>query len=480
MTPTSTPGRLIRTVGLGAATLLVVSSVIGSGVYKKVAPMAEGLGSPLLVLLCWVLAGLITLFGALSNAEVAGMLANSGGEYSYFKHIYGRFMAFLYGWSIFAVIKSAAVASIAYVFAQSLHAIVPLPQGPPSLEAVSVFEVFHPFQNLGVKLVTIALILGLTFVNTRGVKLGSLLSGWVTKAMMLGLAGVVISGLLSDGGSLSNLASPASAVPKAGGFALLTGMFGALLAAFWAYEGWNIVGYLGGEIEEPHRNIPRALFGGTALVLVVYLLVNATYMVVLPVDRIIALARSQNEIAAVAVLRHIAGNPGAIALSVLILLTTFGCTNTTILSPPRVYCAMADDGLFWKGAAIIHPRFHTPSRALWIQAVWSSLLVLSGSFDQLTDMLVFAAFFFYGATTLGVFILRRREPLRERPYRVWGYPFVPALFIAFCASLVVVTFFARPREAVLGVVLMATGIPFYAHWNRAGRGTPPTPTDRPA
>jgi basic amino acid/polyamine antiporter, APA family len=465
-------GQLIRTLTVGSAIILVVSSVIGSGVFKKVAPMSAELGSPLLVLLCWALAGLITLFGALSNAEIAGMFASSGGEYVYFKRIYGRFMAFIYGWSVFTVIKTAAVSSIAYVFAQSFNAVVPLPHLPLSLENLELLGLFKPLENIGVKLLTILLILLLTLVNTRGLKGGARLSGYFTWMVGVGLLLTVLSGLIVGKGSLNNLYTSASTIEPANhsGFSFIKAIFASLLAAFWAYEGWNTIGFLGGEIHQPNKNIPRALLGGMAIIITAYLLVNFTYHYVLPIDNLIGVYRSQNEIAGVTVVRHFAGNTGAFVLSLLILVTTFGCTNSTIIMPPRIYQAMAHDGLFFKGMADIHPRFNTPNKALWLQGGWASLLVLSGSFDQLTDMLIFVVFFFYGATALGVFIMRIREPLLERPYKAWGYPVIPALFILFCISLVIITCFTNPREAGIGFLLVLLGIPLYFFWNRRKSG----------
>ena len=462
-------GQLVRSVTLAAATILVVSSVIGSGVYKKVAPMSAELLSPDLVLWAWVLAGIISLCGALSNAEIAGMMADSGGEYVYFKKIYGRFMAFLWGWSTFAVIKTAAVAGIAYVFSQSFNSIFPLPHLPESIESME-FLVFKPFENAGVKALTISLILSLTFINTRGLKNAAALSTWATRLVIVGLLGIVISGLAFGGGSMANFQTPATTFVQREwtDFAFIKAMFTALLAAFWAYEGWNTLGFIGGEIKNPNRNLPLALFAGMMVIIGAYFLVNFTYLYVLPIDQIVGVHQAQNEIAAVAVVRHFAGGFGATLISIVILITTLGCTNATILMPPRVYYAMAKDGLFFRRAAEIHPKYHTPNPALWIQGLWACLLVLSGSFDQLTDMLIFAAFFFYGATAFGVFIMRMREPDAERPYRVWGYPLVPALFVIFCATLIVVTCFTHPREAGLGVVLMLTGVPFYFWWNRKG------------
>lgn len=466
-------GQLQRTLTLSAATMLVISSVIGSGVYKKIAPMSLELMSPSLVIVAWVLAGLISLFGALSNAEIAGMMADSGGEYVYFRRIYGRFMAFMWGWSTFLVIKTAAVASIAYVFSESFNAIFVLPRLPADLEAFHI-GAFHPLQNFGVKLLTITLIVTLTWINSRGVKGASALSGWITRSVVVGLAAVVVGGLLFGHGSWSNLTTPATGYVARSwdNFDLIKAMFAALLAGFWAYEGWNTVGFIGGEIQNPNRNLPLALGMGLLVIIGVYAVVNLTYLYVLPIDQIIGVAKAENEIAAVAVVRHFAGNWGVYALSAMILITTLGCTNSTILMPPRVYYAMAKDGLFFPGAAHIHPRFHTPNYALWLQAVWASVLVLSGNFDQLTNMLIFAAFFFYGATALGVFILRIREPHAERPYRVWGYPVVPALFVLFCVALIGITFVTKPDEAKWGVILMLTGIPMYFFWTKKTKANP--------
>jgi APA family basic amino acid/polyamine antiporter len=422
------------------------------------------------VLTAWVLAGVISLCGALSNAEIAGMMAGSGGEYVYFRRIYGRFMAFLWGWSTFAVIKTAAVASIAYVFSQSFNAIFPLPHLPESI-ASTQFLVFRPFENAGVKGLTILLILVLTFINTRGLRGAASLSGWITRLVIVGLAAIVISGLAFGGGSFANFQTPgADYVARSWtDFTFIKAMFAALLAAFWAYEGWNPVGFLGGEIKDPHRNLPLALFAGMMIIIGAYALVNFTYLYVLPIDRLVDVHRTQNDIAAVAVVRHFAGGFGATLISIIILITTLGCTNSTILMPPRVYNAMARDGLFFRRAAEIDPQTHTPNPALWMQGVWACLLVLSGSFDQLTDMLIFAAFFFYGATAFGVFIMRRREPDAERPYRVWGYPVVPALFVLFCAALIVITCINHPREAGLGTVFVLSGVPLYYWWTRGNK-----------
>ncbi len=468
MQTTKPQGQLVRSLGLFSATVLVISSIIGSGIFKKVAPMSAELQSPALVLVCWLIAGVISLFGALSNAEVASLLADSGGEYVYFRKIYGQLFAFLYGWSCFTVIRSASIASIAYVFSQSFNSLWTLPTLSPELSRVSLLGIFQPLDNMGVKFVAIALIWTMTWVNYRGLRFGEGLSSIVTGTVVVCIVLIVVAGLSVGGGSWSNLQTPAPGyVSRAWNDpALFNVMFTAMLAAFWGYEGWSSVGYLGGEIKNPNRNIPLALAFGVLAVIGIYLAVNFTYLYVLPVADFIQIFQSQNTIAAVAVVSHFWGSLGTLLISVLILIATCGCTNTTILLASRLYYKMASQGLFFRKADFIHPAYNTPSYALWMQAGWASLLVLSGSFDQLTDMLIFASFIFYGATTLGVFLLRQRMPDAPRPYKVIGYPVVPALFIVFCIGLIVNTLIERPREAGIGLGLILTGLPFYFYWTR--------------
>ena len=471
--PQKPQGHLIRSVTLFSAFILTVSSVVGSGVYKKVAPMSAELFSADLVLLAWLLAGVITLCGALSNAEIASMLADSGGEFVYFRKIYNRFFAFIFGWTSFAVIRSAAAASIAYVFAHSFNSLITLPVLPEAWEQITIFGVFAPFHNFGVKTLTIALLIGLSYNNYLGIKYGENVSKVVTILVVLSIFMVVILGLAIGGGSMENFYTPAAGfTPRSVGEpGFIATMFSALLAAFWAYEGWTSTGYLGGEIKDAKRNLPLALVLGVLFVIAVYLSINFTYLYILPIDDLVAVHQSVNGIAAVEVVRSFLGGPGALGMAVLILITTFGSTNTTLLGPPRLYYAMAKEGLFFKSASYIHPKYNTPSKAIFIQAAWASLLVFSGSFDQLTDMLIFAAYIFYGATALGVFILRVRLPHVPRPYKAWGYPVIPAIFIFFCLALIIITLREKPREALIGLGLMASGLPFYWYWTRGNPAT---------
>lgn len=459
---------LLTKLGLFTATMIIMGNMIGSGIFKKSAPMAAEVQSPGLLLTCWLIAGVVTLLGALSNAEVASLIAEPGGYYPFFKRMYGRGFAFLYGWASFAVIQTASVASIAYVFGESANSLFTFPRLSEAYEQWSVLGIFFPLDNLGVKLFTIATILALTTANYFGVVFGGMIANATTLLKLLGIGTIVILGVLVSGGNLDHF----TPVLADGGtqyktsLGLFGAMFAAFLGAFWAYDGWNNITSLGGEVRNARRNIPLALTIGTLGVIVVYMLVNAAYLAAMPVEDMAALTQTRNSIVAVEAMRRLLGGPGAMLIAVLILLSTFGATNCQLMPHSRVYFAMARDGLFFRSAAAVHPEHHTPSGALVIQAVWASLLVMSGTFDQLTDMVIFASFIFYGATAFGVFVLRYKMPDAPRPYRVPGYPVTPALFVLFCIVLVVVTIYQAPVNAGIGLALIATGIPLYFVWRR--------------
>ncbi len=448
---------LVRTLGMGYVVIFVIANIIGSGVYKKIAPMAAELHSSGWILAAWIVGGIITLFGALSNAEVAGLLADTGGEFVYLKKIYNRFFAFMYGWSLFTVIQTATISSLAYVFAQSLNSIVHIPQVFTSLNHFTIGGVFYPFQDFGVKLTAILLILVLTGLNMAGLRSGAGVSRAIMFLVFTGLLAIVVFGL-----------SDTSSVPSdvinfkelTGSAVTLSSFYTAMLAAFWAYQGWVSVGFIGGEVKDPTRNIPKGIVTGVFIVIFIYLLVNITYLTLLTIPQLVQIHESGNQIAAVEAVRSFWGSGGVMFISLLILVTTLGCANASILTGARPYYAMAREKLFFRGIAKIN-KANVPSNSLLWQGIWASVLVLSGTFDQLTDMLIFAVFIFYGATVLGVFILRRRMPEVHRPYKVWGYPVVPAIFILFCIGLFFNTIITRPREAAIGMILIFSGIPVY-------------------
>ena len=448
---------LVRTLGLGYVIIFVVANIIGSGVYKKIAPMAAELHSSVWILLAWIVGGIITMFGALSNAEVAGMLADTGGEFVYLKKIYNRFFAFIYGWTLFTVIQTATISSLAYVFAQSLNSIVPLPHVFTSLQDFTIGGVFFPFQDFGIKLTAILLILLLTTLNITGLKSGAGVSKGIMYLVFTGLFVIVVFGLGNVKATPDNFMNLSDITQ---GSVTVSSFFTAMLAAFWAYQGWVSVGFIGGEVKNPNTNIPKGIVIGVFIVIVIYLLVNITYLTLLSIPQLEAIHSAGNQIAAVEAVRSFWGSGGVLFISLLILLTTLGCTNASILTGARPYFAMAKDKLFFPSIAKIN-KANVPSNSLLWQGIWASVLVLSGTFDQLTDMLVFAVFIFYGATTLGVFILRRKMPDAHRPYRVWGYPVVPIIFILFCLFLIFNTTITRPREAAIGVALILSGIPVF-------------------
>lgn len=452
---------LSRSLGLKLVIVVVIGNIIGSGVYKKVAPMATALHSSGWVLIAWILAGVISLFGALCNAEVAGILADTGGEYVYYKKIYNRFFAFMFGWSLFTVIQTAAISALAYLFAESLHHIINLPPLLPSLADVNIGKTFYPFADMNIKLTAIVVIIFLTWINTKGIKTGANVSTAILLLVFAGIFTIIIFGLSSSHASISNIQLQTNDNSSI----TISGIFTAMLAAFWAYQGWAAVGYVGGEIKDAHRNIPRGIAIGILTVIVVYLLVNTTYLSLLTTQQLDGIYHSGNKIAAVEAVRTFWGEKGALFISILILVTTLGCCNATIFSSARPYYAMAKEGLFFKSVAKLNNK-KAPGKSLLYQCIWACLLVMSGTFDQLTDMIIFAVFIYYGATTLGVFILRKKMPGAKRPYKVWGYPVVPAIVLIFCACLVFNTIFSRPREAAIGVVLMLTGLPMWWWFNK--------------
>ena len=445
-------------LGLRAASFLVISVIIGSGVFKKIAPMAQELGTPWLILLCWLIAGIVSLAGALCTAELVSMYPNSGGEYNYFQKIYGRFFSFLYGWASFAVIKTAAISALAYIFAQSLNSLFPL----PVLDSDTTFLGLHLFENLSIKLLAALLIILLTLLNYRGVQFAEKLSSVLTYAMLAAIAFFLVVGFGSDKGSISHLTTPAIGFSAdLNGWTLMKALFLASLGAFWGYDGWNNIAFIGEEIKNPKRNLPLALGLGTLGVMAVYVMINFVFLYVMPIDFFIQLNATPNKIAAVEVAGQLSGTVGMVLVASLILVTTMNSTNSSILMSARMLYAMSRDKTFFKQAASVHPTYNTPDKALFIQAIWAILLLFSGSFDQLTDMLVFAAFLFYAATAVGLIYLRIKVPNMERGYKVIGYPVVPILFLLFCITICVMTLINQPYEAMMGMALIASGLPVY-------------------
>ena len=303
----------------------------------------------------------------------------------------------------------------------------------------------------------------LTLLNYRGVEFAAKLSSFLTYLMLTAIVLFIVVGFSSSSVNIQNLTqhSQLASAPSLNGWNLMKALFVASLGAFWGYEGWNNIAYIGEEINNPKRNLPLALGLGTLLVIATYVALNIVFVTVMPIDYFIQLNATPNKIAAVEVAGRISGHIGMILVAGLIVVTTLNSANSSILMSSRIMYAMARDKMFFYKAASVHPKYNTPDVALFIQAFWAIALVFSGTFDQLTDMLVFASFIFYGSTALGVIILRIKHPEMERKYKVIGYPFVPAIFFLFCVALFVMTIINQPYQAIWGLTLMATGLPVY-------------------
>jgi APA family basic amino acid/polyamine antiporter len=458
--------------------MMVVGGVIGSGIFRKPGVMAAQLGSPELLLAVWALAGVITLFGALTNAETAGMIPETGGQYIFFERMYGPFAAYLYGWAVFAVIQTGSIAAVAYVFAEYSTQFVKLPEFSAGVAGWSFHLPFigdvMPLKEIGSKAVATVVIVLLTAINYVGVKFGGVVQNIFTIGKVAAMGLLMVGALvLPTGGSVSHLTASSTMIHPQG-FALFAAVAAALQGAFWAYDGWNKLTYIAGEIKEPQRNVPRGLFLGMLIVTAIYLLMNLVYSYVLPID---AMAKSKLVAAEVAE-RCFSGGGRWIALGVMV--STFGTANATILATARVYFSMARRQVFPQFLGRAHPRFHTPAASLVVQAIWSVVLLFSGTFDMLTDTLIFVSWIFYAASAYGVFVLRRKEPDAPRPYKVPGYPVVPWIFILVAILYLVFTVYndvVGYREAVaqgkpalinsaFGTVLVLIGAPIYLFYRR--------------
>lgn len=470
--------QLKKNLGLWSAVSIVIGGIIGAGIFMRPASMAERLGSPVLLLVVWLVGGAISLLGAMIYAEFGTMFPDTGGPYVYLQKTYGDFTAFLYGWSTMAVINTAAIASIAFVCAQYAGFFVPLPRFSPGVEhAVKLHIPFladiYPLENFGVKGLASGIILLLILVNYLSTRYGNAIqlvtTGAKTLALILLIGGILLSGKGHSANFVTN--SPGF---HPGMALLLIGFMGAVSGAFSSYDGWNNLNMVAGEIENPQRNISRSLFIGVGICIGVYMLTTLAYNYVLPVGE---MARSP--LVASDAMEKVVGVAAAGLVAGLIAFSAFGATHVNLLTNARITFAMGEEGSFFSWAGKVHPRFGTPGNSVIIIGVWSILFVLSGSFDILADMFVFMSWVFYGLTGLGLLILRKRMPETPRPYRVRGYPWLPLIFIAFTLFYLVTTIYSdvaayRSGKApiinsVFGLVLTATGIPFYLYFKRKSR-----------
>ena len=482
-TPLSAP-HFQRALTLFDAIMLVTGSMIGSGIFIVSADIARQVGSAGWLLVVWLLTGLITTAGAVSYGELAAMFPKVGGQYVYLREAFGRLVAFLYGWTLFLVIQTGVIAAVAVAFAKFLGVLWPW-----SSVTNVLFQV-GPLALSSAQVVAITLIVGITALNAQGVRTGKLIQNVLGSTKLVALALLIVFGValgLNHTAVQANFHDVWAAArhPAAGGGALPLGAGALVIAIGMAMSGslfssdsWNNIGFAGEEIQNPERTLVRSMVIGTGIVTVLYILLNIVYLLVLPLagspeaatvaGRGIMYAKDDR--VATAVAESVLGAPGAYVMAILIMLSTFGANNGIILSGARAYFAMAKDGLFFPGLARLNPA-GVPSRALWAQCLWASLLCLSGSYGQLLNYVMFAVILFYVVTIVGIFVLRRTRPAAPRPYRAWGYPLVPLIYIglasAFCVVLLIAPDTAEYSRRGLGLV--ALGLPvFFLFRNRFG------------
>lgn len=423
------------------ATSVVVGTIIGSGIFLVPQAVAQQLPSLGMVTLVWVVGGVLSLSGALSLAELAAAFPRAGGLYVYLRHAYGPAAGFLYGWGLLTMIHSGSIATLAVAFGLYLSQLIPL-------------------DSTAQKAFSIACILLLTGVNCLGLRAGKLVQNLFTLAKLGGLAVMTLL-LFARGRPLELL--PQDFWPAGGHRAVWVPFGVALVGVLWAYEGWHVVSFAAGEIRDPTRNLPRSLLYGTLIITGVYLSANAAYYSVLTGAEIAA----SNTVAATAMTRTVGAAAGGF-ISLLILVSIFGAMNGMVLTGPRAYYAMARDGLFFAAFARTSLRYHSPVFAIILQGVWASLLTLIGTFQELFTYVIFTAWIFYGATVVGVIVLRRQQPALERPFRVPGYPWLPGLFGLAALGITVSTIVAGPGNALRGIALILVGVPFYFLFRRHG------------
>ncbi len=404
------------------------------GIFLVPGSIARALPSVPLILATWVATGIISFFGALGYAELGAMIPESGGQYVYVREAYGPLTAFLCGWVSFLIVQSGSIAAVSVGFGIYLSYLLPRVPGVVYWAPVAVIALF-------------------TLINYRGVRSGARTQNLFTALKVGGLLTLIASAFLHTG-------APAVSAPMTTPLTV-NGLVVAMLGCFVAYDGWQYVAFVAGEIRNPKRNIPLSLALGTGVVILFYLLANLAYFRVLPLAQVAA-----SEHVAATTAEHTLGALGATLIALTIVFSSAGAANGAILTSPRLYFAQARDGLFFHRMAQIHPRFGAPSFAILVQGIWASLLALSGSYETIVSYALFAMWLFHGMTVFGVILLRRRDPDRPRPYRMWGYPLSPLLFALFAGWLVVNTFVSRPGPSLAGTVIITAGIPIYYFWKK--------------
>ena len=451
-----TQTELVKGLGVFGATSVVAGTMIGTAIFVVPGIMLQQVGTPSMVLVVWVAAGVLSLFGALSYAELGAMLPEAGGEFVYMQRAYGPLFGFLYGWTQFIIAKTASIAAIATGFV--IYLAYFFPRLHETVWGASLRFGGHTLELrlTGLQLGATLMVLLLSGLNILGVRRSGAVQILFTASKLLVLAVLIILGLTYGHGSWQGF-RPFFA---AGGHGGLLAAFGvATVSALWAYDGWNNLSMVAGEVKNPQRNVPLALIVGALLVLIVYVLVNLAYFYVLPASQVLGTTTVASDAA-----RRFLGNAGGAFIAVGVMISTFATLNGSILAGSRIPYATARAGLFPAGLGAVHPRFHTPAVSLVWQAIIAGLFTLTGGYQSLYTKAIFSEFLFYALCTAGVFVLRRREPNLPRPYRTWGYPVVPTVFVILAVGLLVNTFWQQRVDSMWGVVLVGSGVPIYWIW----------------
>jgi APA family basic amino acid/polyamine antiporter len=464
-------------MGLFSATAIVMGSMIGSGIFIVPADMTRVLGSPALLIAAWLVTAAMTIIGALSYGELAAMMPKAGGQYVYLRESLGPVWGFLYGWALFMVIQTGTIAAVGVAFGKFLGVFFPSVSKDHWLWHIGSGNIGLNTANLA----AIAIITLLTFANTRGVKLGAAVQNIFTSAKVLALLAVIVVGVVAKNAVAmatnfghafwTNAGLHTKHVVQVGDggptvwVGILTVIAVVQVGSLFSSDAWNNVTFTAGEIKNPKRNLPLSLALGTGVVLLLYILCNFVYLSVLPLS---AIQTAPQDRVATAVLLAAFGSLGAKLMAAAILVSTFGCVNGMLLAGARVYYAMSRDGLFFQSAGKLDAKTNTPTTSLWMQWVWTCLLCLSGSYGQLLDYVIFAVLVFYVLTIVGLFVLRRTQPDAPRPYRAFGYPVLPAVYIVLATWICGVLLRYKPQYTWPGLGLVLLGLPVYAVWKRLG------------
>ncbi len=484
------------TLGLLDSTTIVVGSMIGSGIFIVSADIARTVGSPGWLLIAWLLTGIFTVFAALSYGELAAMMPHAGGQYVYLREAYNPLVGFLYGWTLFTVIQTGTIAAVAIAFAKFSGVLFPFFSPTRWILHLGTFGPYTmPFgkmgpYNVGLNTQNLLAILSigiLTWNNTRGIQRAKVVQNLFTLAKTIALVGLIGLGIFMGANSqaiaanFSNLWNASWTTVKDGvtnitpltGVALMSALGAAMVGSLFSSDAWNNITFTAGEVKEPKRNIPLSLFYGTLIVTVIYIFANVVYLLALPVignpngesviERGIQFA-TQDRVG-VATANIIFGEAGAIIMAVLIMISTFGCNNGLILAGARVYYAMAKDQLFFKNVGMLNEK-QVPSSGLIWQGIWASMLCLTGTYGDMLDYVIFAVMIFYILTIAGIFILRKKKPDTDRPYKAFGYPFVPIVYIIFAVLFCINLLVVKPQFTWPGLFIVMLGIPVYWLWKR--------------